>query len=480
MLNARKLGMTHFLILAAGQGKRMHSDLPKVLHTMGGVTLIEQVIRTVIRAVPGAQIGVVVGHGAEKVKSALLATFENSQIDLSFIDQKEQKGTGHAVLCSVDSDWGKSAFHSNSRVVVLPGDLPLITQNLVVQLSESLSRTDVVRLLTCDLVDPTGYGRVVRKGKAGKVLRIVEQKDASEREKLISEVATSIYCFQASFLKAMLPRLNNKNAQKEYYLTDLIEFASLGKKGIQVLKWKHPEDLKGINDAWELAQARVIFNQRKIEALAKAGVRFADYRTALIDETVQVGADTELGASVVLRGETKIGDRVWIGNGVELIDVQVEDEVIIKKGTVAESSVIKRAATLGPYAHLRPDSIVGEESKVGNFVELKKSKIGKKTSVAHLSYLGDAEVGDRVNIGCGFVTCNFDGRVIDGSRKHKTLIGDDVFMGSDCQVVAPIEIGSGAYIASGSTITENVAKESLAIARSRQVNKLDYAKKLRK
>jgi bifunctional UDP-N-acetylglucosamine pyrophosphorylase/glucosamine-1-phosphate N-acetyltransferase len=255
--------------------------------------------------------------------------------------------------------------------------------------------------------------------------------------------------------------------------------ASRAKKKIDVLRWSSPEDVRGVNDPWELAQASRVLNERCARQWALQGVRFVDPWSNRIDVGVEIGEDAVIHPGAVLSGKTRIGRGAVIGVGCVLTDVDVGDGAHVKTGTVAESSRIGERATVGPYAHLRPESDVGADAKIGNFVELKKARVGAKTSIAHLSYVGDAEVGRNVNIGCGFVTCNFDGRVIEGQRKHRTVIEDDVFLGSDCQVIAPVRVGKGAYVASGSTITEDVEPGALAIARSRQVNKSGYAKKLR-
>jgi bifunctional UDP-N-acetylglucosamine pyrophosphorylase/glucosamine-1-phosphate N-acetyltransferase len=342
-----------------------------------------------------------------------------------------------------------------------------------------LGKGDALRLLTCTLAEPTGYGRIVRRGKTGPVLRITEEKDANLREKQIKEVSTSIYLFQAAFLKYGLQKLSNKNAQGEYYLTDLIAQAARAKKKVDVLHWNTPEDLRGVNDPWELALARRTLNERCIRDLCLKGVKFLNPWTTWVDITATIEEDAKIDPGAMICGTTRVGKGAIIGARCVLRNVQVGENAHVKIGTVAEDSTIGEGANVGPYAHLRPDSFVGSHAKIGNFVELKKAKIGERTSIAHLSYVGDADIGKDVNIGCGFVTCNFDGRVINGERKHRTIIEDEVFLGSDCQTVAPVKIGRGAYVASGSTITEDVESGSLAIARARQVNKPGYAKKLR-
>jgi bifunctional UDP-N-acetylglucosamine pyrophosphorylase/glucosamine-1-phosphate N-acetyltransferase len=467
------------IILAAGQGKRMRSSLPKVLHEIGGKPLLFHIISHVQSVTPDASIAVVVGHGREQVEKAVREEKSFSSLKISFIHQVEQKGTGHAARCAMDSEWGEQMVRAKANVLVLPGDLPLITASLVEQMFLPLGRGDALRLLTCTLADPTGYGRIVRRGKTGPVLRIVEEKDASLREKQIQEVSTSIYLFSAAFLKYGLQKLSNKNAQGEYYLTDLIGQAARAKKKVDVLHWAVPEDLRGVNDPWELAQARRILNERCIRDWSLKGVKFMHPWTTWVDLSVQLEEDVIVEPGVILSGSTQVARGAIIGARCVLKNVKVGAGANLKVGTVAEDSVIEEGASLGPYAHLRPGSMVGKGAKIGNFVELKKSRIGEKSSVAHLSYVGDAEVGKNVNIGCGFVTCNFDGRIINGERKHKTIIEDDVFLGSDCQTVAPVRVGKGAYVASGSTITEDVEADALAIARTRQVNKPGYAKKLR-
>ncbi|MGZ3698327.1 MAG: bifunctional UDP-N-acetylglucosamine diphosphorylase/glucosamine-1-phosphate N-acetyltransferase GlmU [Bdellovibrionota bacterium] len=467
------------IILAAGLGKRMKSTLPKVLHEIGGQPLLFHILDKVFETAPQASVAIVVGHAREKVEAAVHANPNYQGHDLHFIHQAEQRGTGHAARCAMDSEWGSQMVSRKAEILVLPGDLPLIPMELIRQMLVPLGRTDTMRLLSCELPDPTGYGRIVRRGKSGPVLRIVEQKDANPRERAIREVVASIYSYQSLFLKSALSRLSNKNAQGEYYLTDVVAFATRAKKRVDVLIWENPEDVRGVNDPWELSQAGRILNDRIVRFWALEGVRFMDPSTTWIDPSVRLAEEVVVHPGVLLRGKTRVARGVVLGPNVILKNMEIGEGANVKAGTVGDDSVIGPGAQVGPYAHFRPESKVGRDSKVGNFVELKKASVGEHTSIAHLSYVGDAEIGSHVNIGCGFVTCNFDGRVIDGQRKHKTIIEDDVFLGSDCQTIAPVRIGRGAYVASGSTITENVESEALAIARSRQVNKPGYAKKLK-
>jgi bifunctional UDP-N-acetylglucosamine pyrophosphorylase/glucosamine-1-phosphate N-acetyltransferase len=467
------------LILAAGQGKRMKSSLPKVLHRAAGQPLLFHILDRVLEVAPEAPVGIVVGHGREQVENSVQSEDKYRALNLTYIHQAEQKGTGHAARCALEAKWGEEVVQRRRNVLVLPGDLPLVTKELLLQLLEPLAARSAMRLLTCTLDDPFGYGRVVRKGARGSVLRIVEEKDTKPREKLIREVATSIYLFAPQFLRSGLSRLSNKNSQGEYYLTDLVAQAARSKLRIEDLKWAQTEDLRGVNDPWELSRAASLMNERIVREHALRGVCFIDAGSVWIDSQVKIGMGTQIEPGTYLQGRTVIAERVTIRAHSKVRDSSIGTGTEVKEGCVIVSSIVGEEAQVGPYAHLRPESSVGNKAKIGNFVELKKSRIGADSSVAHLSYLGDAEVGRGVNIGCGFVTCNFDGRTIEGSRKHKTIIEDDVFMGSDCQTVAPVRIGKGAFVASGSTITQEVPPESLAIARARQVIKPGYAKKLK-
>ncbi len=468
------------LVLAAGLGKRMRSSIPKVLHDLAGKPLIFHVLNQVQKVCPEASIGIVVGHGRELVEEYIQNEPVFAGLSIHLIQQAEQKGTGHAARCALESEWGSERVQKDSPILVLPGDLPLISESLIREMIAPLAAKSPLRALTCQLSHPTGYGRIVRGSESHKVVRIVEEKDATPKEREIQEVATSIYFFESKFLGRSLPALSANNAQKEYYLTDLVSMASQGGLEVSTLLWSDVDQLRGVNDPWELAQARQIFNENCIKNWAVQGVQFLNPGSVRIECLVTLGSEVVIDSGVVLQGRTQIGDRCKIGPHSVLKDVTVLSDAMIRAGTVAEESVVGSFAQVGPNAHLRPGTEIGPHAKIGNFVELKKTRVGESTSIAHLSYLGDAEVGARVNIGCGFVTCNFDGRVIDGQRKHRTVIEDDVFLGSACQVVAPLRVGRGAYVASGSTLTEDVEAGSLAIARARQVNKLDYAKKLRK
>lgn len=436
------------IILAAGQGKRMHSDLPKVCHEVMGRAMVLHVYHQIKKVDPKANVCVVVGHGREEVKRC----FEG--IDVAFAVQEQQLGTGHAVAQALESPWGKSL--GKNPVMILSGDTPLLTSDAIATLVSTPLKKTVIRLLTAQLENPTGYGRIVRKGKLIKA--IVEQKDATSAQQKIKEVNTGLYLFESEFLSTNIKGLKNKNAQKEYYLTDLLEIAVKKKKPADGIIYQDFRDLLGVNNPYELSIANQVMAQRINKQHALNGVFFTDIGEVWIDASVEIGPGTKIEPNVILRGRTVIGPRVHL-----------------KAGTIIQDSHVESDCALGPYAHLRPDSHIGKNTKIGNFVEIKKSRIGEKSAVSHLSYIGDAEVGNKVNIGCGFVTCNYDGK-----NKHKTIIEDGVFMGSDCQVVAPLTVGRGAYIASGSTLTKDVPSDALAIARSRQENKLEYAKRFQK
>lgn len=454
--------MVGVLILAAGKGTRMQSEHAKVLAPLGGEPMLVALLQAVKKSTPQAALGVVVGFQAESVRAAVESDARWKELNITWIEQDPPRGTGDAAKVAMEHAWGKARLAAHEDILVLPGDQPLISEALLQRMVEPLPRGTALRLLTTHREDPTGYGRVVRRGARGPVLRIVEERDANTREAAIQEVATSIYLFRAAFLELATRSLTPKNAQKEFYLTDVVSKAVRHKKSIDVVRWSAHQDVMGINSPWELAQAEQVLRERRVREWAERGVRMIDKNTTYIEGGVVLEPGAVLEPGVYLRGRSVI-----------------RKNARIKMGSVIDDSEVGEGAQVGPYAHLRPGSKVGREAKVGNFVELKKTTLGDRTSVAHLSYLGDATVGHDVNIGCGFVTCNFDGRIRNGERKHKTVIEDGAFIGSDCQAIAPITIGRGAYVASGSTLTESVEPEALAIARTRQTNKPGYARRLR-
>jgi len=471
------------VVLAAGKGKRMLSNTAKVLQPLLGQPLLYYILNQIHHALPDAQVAIVVGHGKDAVenavKSLLKSSLKSFNHTLDFIHQPDQKGTGDALRCVMESNWGKAHVAHKTPLLVLPGDMPLIPSQLIQQMASPLKGSEALRLLTCHHPQPQGYGRIIRANEG--ISHIVEERDASENEKKIKEIGVSTYLFDSEFLAEKIPLLSNQNAQGEYYLTDLISIASksMGPKSVTALTWDQAEDLQGINDPWDLAEVSGVLSQTILKQLAKKGVRLLGSRNIFIESTVEIEEGVVIYPGVTLEGQTYVKKGAILVPGVYLKNVEVGENSELKAGTIAEQSKIEADTKIGPYAHLRPNSYVGNSAKIGNFVELKNTQIGEHTSVAHLSYLGDADVGKNVNIGCGFVTCNFDGRIKNGRRKHPTVIEDDAFVGSDCQAIAPIRIGKGAYIASGSTLTDDVPPESLAIARSKQVNKEGYARRLR-
>jgi bifunctional UDP-N-acetylglucosamine pyrophosphorylase / glucosamine-1-phosphate N-acetyltransferase len=465
------------VILAAGKGTRLNSKVPKVLCPISGTPLIYNVLNSIYKALPDANVSVVVGYEAEQVKSSIQKHPWFEKMSLEFVFQKNQLGTGDAVKEALSSPWGEERLKEKAPLLVLSGDQPLITEALLSEMVQPLKKGQALRFLSFIPESADGYGRVVRQGR--QVKKIVEDKDASIKEKEINEVASLIYFFESGFLKSSIGKIKSENAQSQFYLPDLVSLAIRQKKKAECIIWKETDDVVGINSNWDLMNANKILNQRNLKKWALNGVLFEDPSSTWIEQDVELAKGVLVSSNTHLKGRTVIGCGTSIGTGVTLSNVKVGNNCEIKQGTVAENSVIKTDAKVGPYAHLRPDSEVGVGAKIGNFVELKKAVIGAKTNISHLSYVGDAHVGCGVNIGCGFVTCNYDGRTIGGKRKHPTIIEDNVFMGSDCQVVAPIKIGKGAYVASGSTITEDVEADSLVIARSRQVAKPGYAQKFK-
>ena len=453
----------------------MKSDIPKVLMNAAGIPIVLRIVRQVQAALPDSPVAIVVGTARKQIEECLRLDSWIDWARIQFVDQLEPLGTGHAVRCALESSW--TSENRCSDYLILPGDTPLLTKELLVQMAKKLSPTHHCRMLSCELINPTGYGRVVHRGKK---LSIVEEKDASPEERLIREVVVSVYLFSKDFLTKALSLIRPTNAQKEYYLTSVFDSGiSRQESGIEVLGWKDSDDVRGVNNLWELGEASELLNLRVVKKWALEGVYFEDLKSVEIADEVTLEASVHISRGVILRGNTKIGRGTRVGSNVHLLDVIVGENVVLKTGTIAQDSIIGHSATLGPYAHLRPKCRVGNHVKIGNFVELKNTQVAENTSISHLSYLGDATVGKNVNIGCGFVTCNFDGRTINGKRKHETWIEDDVFLGSDCQAIAPIRIGKGSFVASGSTLTEDVEAGALAIARSRQIIKKGYAKKFK-
>ncbi len=437
----------HVVILAAGEGKRMKSALPKVLQKIAGRPMLGHVIATA-RALEPAGIHIVYGHGGEQVREAF-----SSQSDLRWTEQVERLGTGHAVQQAMPD------VPQDARLLVLYGDVPLIRAETLQRLLESNGRVGV---LVADLEDPTGYGRVLRDAQ-GMVARIIEQKDASEQERAIRTVNTGILVADGEPLRRWLERLENNNAQGEYYLTDIFASAAAEFAPAGMVHVDDPVEVEGANDPWQLAQLERAFQLRAAKALTVAGARLADPARIDIRGEVTVGSDVEIDANVVLEGRVKLGDGVRIGPFCRLRDVTLGAGTEVRAHCDLDGVVVEGAAVIGPYARLRPGTVLADGAHVGNFVEIKNTHIGVGSKANHLSYLGDAVIGSGVNIGAGTITCNYD-----GVNKARTTIEDGAFIGSNSSLVAPVSIGKDATIAAGSVITRPAPAGKLSVARSRQ------------
>ncbi len=447
------------VVLAAGKGTRMRSEQPKVLHLLAGRPIVAWVLRT---AAPLAarRTTVIVGYSGEKVRAAL-----TDRPDLVFTTQEPQLGTGHALLQVEPLMRGR-----DGSLLLLYGDAPLLrTATLERLLEVHHGAGAAATVLTALMPKPHGYGRIVRDGE--RIVRIVEERDASPAEREIHEINSGIYAFEVRPLFEAAAALASKNAQGEYYLTDVIEILVRAGKRVEGLIAESPQEVAGINSRRELAEVGNMVRLSKNQALMDAGVTIDDPSTTYVDADVSVGRDTVIHPGVHLEGRTVIGVECEIHSGVRIVDSTLGDRVVVNNFSVITGARVASGARIGPFAHLRPDSTVMEEARVGNFVELKNTVLGSGSKANHLSYLGDATIGSGVNVGAGTITCNYD-----GERKHATVIEDEAFIGSDAQLIAPVRVGRGAYVAAGSSITEDVPAESLAIARGRQVNKSGWAK----
>jgi bifunctional UDP-N-acetylglucosamine pyrophosphorylase / glucosamine-1-phosphate N-acetyltransferase len=453
----------HVLVLAAGKGTRMKSGFAKVVHRVAGLPLIEHVLRAVEPLRPASEV-VVIGHQPEQVEAAL-----NRRPSVEFVLQASQLGTGHAVLQA-------EPLLSDKRgaVLLVYGDVPLVrTKTLETLIAQHERHRAAATVVTANVDDPAGYGRIVRSG--GEIAAIVEHKDASAEQRAIREINSGIYLFELPLLFPALREIGSSNAQGEYYLPDLVRLFRTRGLRVDTLVLDDPKEILGVNSRKELADVGHILRDRKNEALMTAGVTIIDPATTWVDPDVVVGPDSVLHPNVYLEGRTQIGSGCEIHSGVRIIDSVVEDQAVINNFCVIRESHVERGAQIGPFAQLRPQSRVGENAHVGNFVELKKTTLGKGSKANHLTYLGDATIGQKVNIGAGTITCNYD-----GVAKHPTVIEDEAFIGSDSQLVAPVTVGKGAYVAAGSTITSDVPPESLAIARGKQTNKDGWAARRKK
>lgn len=450
---------TYAVVLAAGQGTRMKSDLYKVLHPVCGKPMVEHVIDH-IRGLGIGRIVTIVGHGAETVEETL---GEKSEYAL----QQEQLGTAHAVQQAE-----RLIGDLDGTTIVVCGDTPLIRSETMEALIAHHNSTGAkATILTAYADDPTGYGRIIR-GESGQVLRNVEQKDATPEEQKVTEINTGTYCFDNRTLFETLKKVKNNNNQGEYYLPDVVGILQSESALVSAYVTGDFSETLGINDRVVLAEAERVMRRRIAEKHMRNGVTIINPENTYISASAEIGRDTVLQPGTMIEGRTVIGSKCVIGPNSQIVDSEIGDNTTVHSSVVL-SSRIGSATSIGPFAHIRPDSNLGDSVKIGNFVEVKKSTLGEGSKVSHLSYIGDAKIGSHVNVGCGTITVNYDGK-----NKHLTTIEDDAFIGCNSNLVAPVTIGKGAYVAAGSTITKSVPESSLAIARARQENKEGYANKL--
>ena len=452
--------MTNYaIILAAGKGTRMKSDLPKVLHKVAGISMLEHVFRSVSAIDPEKTV-TVVGHKAELVEQVLAG-----QTD--FVRQTEQLGTGHAVMMAEPV-----LENLTGQTLVIAGDTPLITGESLKNLIDfHINHKNVATILTAEADNPFGYGRIVR-NQHEEVLKIVEQKDASDFEQQIKEINTGTYVFDNARLFEALKNINTNNAQGEYYITDVIGIFRENGEKVGAYTLKDFDESLGVNDRVALATAEGVMRRRINQQHMVNGVSFVNPHATYIDVDVEIAPEVQVEANVTLKGQTKIGAETILTNGTYIVDSVIGERTVITNSMIEESSVAD-GVTVGPYAHIRPGSSLAKDVHVGNFVEVKGSSIGENTKAGHLTYIGNSEVGANVNFGAGTITVNYDGQ-----KKYKTIIGDNVFVGSNSTIIAPVELGDNSLVGAGSTITKDVPADAIALGRGRQINKEDYAKRL--
>jgi bifunctional UDP-N-acetylglucosamine pyrophosphorylase/glucosamine-1-phosphate N-acetyltransferase len=451
-------------IMAAGKGTRLKSQLAKVLHEVGGKPLLTRVIAAATSVVPPADIFVIIGHEAERVRSVVAHTGVN------FVLQTDQRGTGHALMVA------QPALSAYDHVIVLSGDAPQITpQTIARMLNFHLDQQAALTLLSADLDHPTGYGRVIRKNnRSAEVEAIVEEKSASPAQKAIHEINAGFYVFALPQLLSNIQKLSTANPHGEYYLTDMASVLRRSKQRVAVWKTENPNEVLGANTLAELAAIDHQIRMQKCQQLMSEGVTIFSPATCVIDDEVEIAADTVIEPSVQVLGRSRIGAACHISSFSVIRNSEIDTGVLIRPGCILEEAHVGPSAVLGPYSHLRPGSEIGEAAHVGNFVETKKIRLGKGSKANHLTYLGDAEIGAGVNIGAGTITCNYD-----GVQKHTTIIGDGAFIGSDSTLVAPVRVGKGAYVGAASCITSSVPDDALAVGRARQVVKEGWAREKR-
>jgi len=448
------------IILAAGQGTRMNSTRPKVLHPLGGRPLLAHVLDTA-RTLQTADIHVVIGHGAEQVRAVLPDT------DIHWVVQEQQLGTGHAVAQAMP------AVPDENTVLVMYGDVPLISKQTLEPLCQ-MAEQGIAALLSAELEDPAGYGRILHHAD-GSISGIVEEKDATPKQRTIQEINTGFLAAPAARLRGWLAALDNNNAQGEYYLTDVIARAVTEGTSVRGMTTDAIDEVVGINDRKQLAHQERCFQLRQAEVCLQAGVTLIDPARFDLRGRLDAGQDVVIDINAILEGQVTLGDRVSIGPNVCLRNASVGDDVTILANCVIEDAVIGAGSRIGPFARLRPETSLAADTHIGNFVEIKKSEVGEGSKINHLSYVGDTTIGRGVNIGAGTITCNYD-----GANKHRTLIGDDVFIGSDTQLVAPVEVQDGATIGAGSTITRDAPAHELTLSRAPQQTRSGWKRPAKK
>jgi bifunctional UDP-N-acetylglucosamine pyrophosphorylase/glucosamine-1-phosphate N-acetyltransferase len=448
------------VILAAGQGKRMYSDLPKVLHPLGGRPLLAHVVATALALDP-VRVVVVYGHGGQVVPERL------ADLPVQWVEQAEQLGTGHAVAQAMP------AVGASGTVLVLYGDVPLTRAETLRRLVD-LAGADALAFVTVELEDPTGYGRVIRDA-GGRVVRIVEERDASPTERAVREANSGILAVPAARLGPWLAGLGNDNAQGEYYLTDVIGRAVAEGLTVHTVLAESAAEVQGVNNRLQLAELERAYQRRQAEGLLLAGVTLADPARLDVRGEVTVGRDVFIDVNVVLEGRVVLGDRVRVGPGTVIRDAEIGAGTEVFAHCVIEGALIGPDGRVGPFSRLRPETRLAAHVHLGNFVEVKKSEVGEGSKINHLSYVGDSEIGRNVNVGAGTITCNYD-----GAHKHRTVIGDDAFIGSDTQLVAPVTVGAGATIGAGSTITRDAPAGELTLSRVAQTTRPGYRRPQKK
>lgn len=444
----------NIVILAAGEGTRMYSNTPKVLHKIAHKPMLFHVIDTALSVNP-SKIILVLGHGIETIQESL-KTLPQSVLDkINIVCQKEQLGTGHALKCALDQ------IEDKANTIVLYGDTPLINKDALDLLLNNMDKC-AMSLLTTIIDDPFGYGRIIRSDD-NSILKIVEQKDADAKTQQIHEVNTGIICIKQEKLSQSIAKISNNNAQKEYYLTDLVEILVKDQETVLPLTFNRPELLLGVNNKLQLASQERLYQKEKAKDFMLKGLTIADPDRFDIRGNLSFGKDCFIDTNVIIEGDVILGDNVTIGSGCVIKDCTIGDNSVISPYSVLEKSVMKKHNTIGPFSRLRPGNVLEDEVHVGNFVEIKNSTLGLGTKSGHLSYLGDSTIGKDVNIGAGTITCNYD-----GAFKHKTVLGDDVFVGSDTQLVAPVTVANGVTIGAGSTVTTDIKEDNaLYISRAR-------------